>query len=1327
MNRLLIGLGVLLVVLVGAALVAPGFVDWNRYKAEIAAEAEKATGRRLTIDGDVALTLLPAPVLKASQVSLANVDGGSEPDMLALDSLDIRVSLLPLLSGRLQVNSVSLVRPRILLEVLADGRANWRLDPERSEPSEPAEAEASSDELPRSGESEAVSEPQSPAPAPAEPGPVDPTGDFAIQVDNFTIEDGLLIYRDAVSGTEERIEAIEARVVAESLNGPFEVEGEAALRGLRTTIDGAVGRLLEAGATTLNIDLGVPDAKAQAGFIGSLSRHPTSLAVRGKLKGEGENLAALLGVAWSRGEPLPAALANPFVLETTLQADQSEVKIDELRVGLGDTSVEGSGSLVLGPPIDARLKLMTSRLDLDALLAEAKPVATDVAPMPAPEPSGQAPDDSGAVVEAPAVGGGAGGDGAGGDGAAPAPAGADLPFRLPGDVEATVQLGVDALVYRQQVVRQVRFNAALSEGRFEINQALALLPGGSDISLTGALIDVAEGPRFDGHVEAASDNLRGVLDWLGVELSAVPADRLRKMSLTTRVTATPAQVSLADLDLRVDVSRLAGGVVAALRERPGLGIGLALDSLNLDAYLPRPDGAGKPGPASGSDEPASEAGQEQAQSESEQDEATPVEAAASGGLLDAFDANLNLRIGSLVYGGQTGRDITVEGTLQDGVLTFKQARVADLAGSALAYSGVLSGLDDQPALDGSLDLRIADPVKLARIAGIDSDLIGRLGAFNLVGNLKGSLDGLGINSKLALLGGRFGLAGTARPLANPPVFDLLLEAEHPDAVGLADALLGQTGLGGGLGGIDAKARLAGDAGNVTVSEIAGRLGPLGLSGSFGLELGAGGPEPRALDLAVHVKHGSLASLSRAIGGPAIGAELGGIDLTGRLTGDGRRFKLSGLTGVAGPLGVSGELDAGLDGGQPALGDFNLNLRLKHGSLAGLAAAAGAAGAVNPAFGGVDVGAHVFGNAGRVDLRDLRGSLGPVSLEGTASVDLSGAKPFVAADLNTGALSVSQLLAAAGAAGSGGAGGTGAGSLSPRWSAAPIDLSPLAAVNADLKLRSSVLSYDELRLHEADVSALLTDGRLDIRRLTGQVYGGTIDLVGQLDARSVPRADVTVTATNVDSGVLLVETADFERIRGPVTVNAKIAAQGRSETELVSSLSGQGDVAGTLTVSAKTEEAVGAALLNLLGKEIKEIRGIAGTANSLFQAFAGAPSRLTGSFLIDGGVIRTTDLRLEGRDAVASTHGSDSLPAWLIDSRTEVRRAGQGGDPFLTATLKGPLDEPNTKIGGEAFQRGPEPAEPPQGEGGGATPSEPQPQLQAPSAEDLLKGLLEKLD
>ena len=96
MRKLIIGIVALIVLAVGAVLIVPGFLDWNRYKPDIAAAVEQQTGRKLAIDGDIDLRILPSPRLSVAGVRLANLAGAADPDMVSLQALDMsnRHSLL---------------------------------------------------------------------------------------------------------------------------------------------------------------------------------------------------------------------------------------------------------------------------------------------------------------------------------------------------------------------------------------------------------------------------------------------------------------------------------------------------------------------------------------------------------------------------------------------------------------------------------------------------------------------------------------------------------------------------------------------------------------------------------------------------------------------------------------------------------------------------------------------------------------------------------------------------------------------------------------------------------------------------------------------------------------------------------------------------------------------------------------------------------------------------------------------------------------------------------------------------------------------------------
>ena len=127
MKKFLFGLIGLVVIAVAALLVGPGLWDWTAYKPEILERIKAETGREVAIDGGLSLAVLPSPRFAVNGVRIANIEGATAAQFARFKSLSIRVRLMPLLSGRIEVESVELIDPVIELEKLADGRVNWEI------------------------------------------------------------------------------------------------------------------------------------------------------------------------------------------------------------------------------------------------------------------------------------------------------------------------------------------------------------------------------------------------------------------------------------------------------------------------------------------------------------------------------------------------------------------------------------------------------------------------------------------------------------------------------------------------------------------------------------------------------------------------------------------------------------------------------------------------------------------------------------------------------------------------------------------------------------------------------------------------------------------------------------------------------------------------------------------------------------------------------------------------------------------------------------------------------------------------------------------------
>ncbi len=120
------GVGVLVLAITGAAVLV-ATLDPNDYKLEIRAAAESATGRSLTLEGDLELSLLPRPSLTASDLRFANAPWGSDPDMVSIGTLALSLELLPLLSDQIEAERIQLSDVSILLERNDEGTANWQV------------------------------------------------------------------------------------------------------------------------------------------------------------------------------------------------------------------------------------------------------------------------------------------------------------------------------------------------------------------------------------------------------------------------------------------------------------------------------------------------------------------------------------------------------------------------------------------------------------------------------------------------------------------------------------------------------------------------------------------------------------------------------------------------------------------------------------------------------------------------------------------------------------------------------------------------------------------------------------------------------------------------------------------------------------------------------------------------------------------------------------------------------------------------------------------------------------------------------------------------
>ena len=331
---LLILLGLLVVGIVGVVVVVMT-LDLNAYKPEIEAELEAATGRDVTIAGDIRVAFIPTLAISIEDVTVAGAPGGSGDPFLALPEVLAVVALAPLVSLDVVVERFRLIEPVVVLETNADGPASWELAPQTSDG-----------------------------------GGVG--GPSSVKIELVDIQDGRVVLRDGA--TLRKFENVDLWIEALGSDGPFEARGRFSHLGHAWTLDADVGRFtrpqlalnitLQSG-TDLTAKLAgtIAQTNGVEGFSGQVEANISSLAFLGRL---------------IELPPMPDALRNaPLSLDTRASVSPEALRLSDLSLSLGESSATGEALVQMEETLSADLTLSVSKLDLDTLLAAAAMVESE--------------------------------------------------------------------------------------------------------------------------------------------------------------------------------------------------------------------------------------------------------------------------------------------------------------------------------------------------------------------------------------------------------------------------------------------------------------------------------------------------------------------------------------------------------------------------------------------------------------------------------------------------------------------------------------------------------------------------------------------------------------------------------------------------------------------------------------------------------------------------------------------------------------------------------------------------------------------------------------
>jgi AsmA protein len=352
--------GVIVLLFVSAAILLPILIDPNDHKQALVDQVKTRTGRDLLIDGDIELSVFPWIGVEVGKIALSNAAGFADPVFASTEEVSIRVKLLPLLSRRLEMDTVTVHGLTLNLARDSTGRNNW--DDLAAAGSEPGDGEA-----------------------PSTPGTSEPSSGraaAALAIGGLDIRDANLSWDDASQGQRFEVNNLSVQTGAIGAGEPVDLELALDVQVGEPAVSGHIAAEGKLDYDQMRHLARVDDLAIEGEFSGEklkltgellVSDIDTAPATKGSIRIDEFNpkklLAAFSGDALETSDPEALTAVS---LEATLGGGANRLSVKPLTIRLDDATLTGE---VTSPSIRSqalRFNLALDAIDVDRYLPPQK-------------------------------------------------------------------------------------------------------------------------------------------------------------------------------------------------------------------------------------------------------------------------------------------------------------------------------------------------------------------------------------------------------------------------------------------------------------------------------------------------------------------------------------------------------------------------------------------------------------------------------------------------------------------------------------------------------------------------------------------------------------------------------------------------------------------------------------------------------------------------------------------------------------------------------------------------------------------------------------------
>ena len=516
----------------GGLFVAPNYIQWNEYKDVFEEYASEAVGRKVRVNGDVKLKILPAPYLEFSKVKinhslddprvLLGQSGLNGQPFAEIETFKLWLAIPPLLQGKIKVTKLELVKPDIRLSLNENQN--------------------------RASHAGSISRNQF---IPAE-----------ISFDSISITDGSVSVLQTKQTPAFSMNTINGELSVASLKGPYKFEGVFSNAGELREITLATSQQDHLGNMRLKSIVNIPKTSSRYLINGELQALDNIPSFKGTVSGqapihllalehENQNISS---VSNENGQA-----ANIIDIRSNIYANLKRLELKDLSLSVADPkrpqNISGQVILSWEQGIDLETQIRANWLDLDKMLSRKNVNVTneeEVSSKPVQMAFGllrSVMQDAGEVL-----------------------------------TNANIRAEIIDAKLGESSLSDFNFRLIKNGPKYRIDNLSVRLPGRNNISLSGNLVAKNERLSFSGDVRAKGSSLGALSHWALYEQKNKTFQN-NPYFLKGRIKFTPEEFNISRLRGDLNGSRISGGFRYSFADKKEFVLELDSDEVLLTDVL----------------------------------------------------------------------------------------------------------------------------------------------------------------------------------------------------------------------------------------------------------------------------------------------------------------------------------------------------------------------------------------------------------------------------------------------------------------------------------------------------------------------------------------------------------------------------------------------------------------------------------------------------------------------------------------------------------------------------------------------------------------------